>query len=492
MSEALWEIPDSWAWTNLEVVADWSSGGTPRSTEPKFYGGTIPWLTIGDLTEGVVRDSAKSITNLGLENSSAKIVKPGALLIAMYGSIGKLGIAGIECSTNQAIAFTEQVRAEVETKYLFYYLLRARANLNETGKGGTQQNISQTVLKAFPICLPSLSEQRRIVAKLETLLSRVDAAQARLATIPRILKRFRESVLAAACSGKLTADWRVEKPAEESAFTLLERIRKQRRTLRRFGDAEADSETNGLPVSWLVVEIEELTSIQNGRAFPSKQYGQSGVRLLRPGNLHINGQVEWSEKNTACLPKQWSKDYPEFLLGTGELLMNLTAQSLKDEFLGRVCIKTDGVPALLNQRIARFVSHGTDDLRPYLFVYFKSPRFRSYVNTLHTGSLIRHMHSKQVLSHVAPLPPLAEQQEIVRRVEALFKIADALDERYRKAKAHVDKLTQSILAKAFRGELVPQDPNDEPASVLLERIKQKRMPSKSQPTKRRAFSGKPL
>jgi type I restriction enzyme, S subunit len=96
-----------------------------------------------------------------------------------------------------------------------------------------------------------------------------------------------------------------------------------------------------------------------------------------------------------------SKDVCEGLsrihFGSGELLMNLTAQSLKDEFLGRVCINADDVPALLNQRIARFINHGTDDLRRFLFIYFKSHKFRSYVNTLDTGSLIRHMHSKQVL-----------------------------------------------------------------------------------------------
>ena len=83
-----------------------------------------------------------------------------------------------------------------------------------------------------------------------------------------------------------------------------------------------------------------------------------------------------------------------------------------------------------------------------------------------------------------PIPPTAEQQEIVRRVEALFKIADRIEERYQRAKAQVDKLTQSILAKAFRGELVPQDPNDEPASVLLERIKHQKK-SGDQPKKKK-------
>src|SRR5262249_47100602 len=151
--------------------------------------------------------------------------------------------------------------------------------------------------------------------------------------------------------------------------------------------------------------------IQNGRAFPSKQYQDAGIRLLRPGNLHVSGRVEWTNDNTVCLPHSWALDCPDFVLGAGELLMNLTAQSLKDAFLARVCIKGDPQPALLNQRIARFLPHTSADPRPYLLVYFKSRFFRSFVNGLDAGSLIRHMHSKDVARHVVPVPPLDEQQE---------------------------------------------------------------------------------
>jgi type I restriction enzyme S subunit len=466
------QLPKGWTGAKLADIGRWSSGGTPSRSRADYFGSGVPWVKSGDLPDGPILRTAEEITDLGLRNSSAKLMPVGTISMALYGAtIGKLGVLTFPAATNQACANVVPHKELIEKWYLFFYLMYERRILIEKGQGGAQPNISQEIVKSHPIVLAPLNEQRRIVTTLEKLLSRVAAAQSQLANIPRILKRFRQAVLETACSGRLTADWRAESPNEETASALLERIGKRRPRSLRFADAEVDLDANDLPESWLGVRIEELTHIQNGRAFPSNQYKREGVRLLRPGNLHINGQVEWNEKNTACLPKQWGEDHPEFLLGAGELLMNLTAQSLKDEFLGRVCVKTDGVPALLNQRIARFRNHGNDDLRPYLFIYLKSPQFRSYVNTLDTGSLIRHMHSKQVLSHVAPLPPLAEQQEIVRRVEALFKTADALEARYRKAKAHVDKLTQSILAKAFRGELVPHDPNDEPASALLERIR---------------------
>ncbi len=108
MNESLWEIPSKWIWATLNDVAEWASGGTPKSGESKYYNGDIPWLIIGDLNDGLVTTSQKKITKSGLENSSAKMVSVGAILVAMYGSIGKLGIAGIECATNQAIAFTKE------------------------------------------------------------------------------------------------------------------------------------------------------------------------------------------------------------------------------------------------------------------------------------------------------------------------------------------------------------------------------------------------
>ena len=101
-------IPDGWEIKKMPQVVKWGSGGTPKATEKQYYdGGSIPWLVIGDLNDSIVSSSASKITELGLQNSSAKMIPAGTLLVAMYGSIGKLGITGIECCTNQAIAYTK-------------------------------------------------------------------------------------------------------------------------------------------------------------------------------------------------------------------------------------------------------------------------------------------------------------------------------------------------------------------------------------------------
>ena len=138
-------LPSTWITTTLGDSFKWGSGGTPKSGTAEFYDGDIPWLVIGDLNDGVVHDSATKITKLGLENSSAKLVEAGSILLAMYGSIGKLGIAGNPLATNQAIAFTKA--NEVEPLYLFFYLQYVRSKLARLGKGATQLNISQTVIR---------------------------------------------------------------------------------------------------------------------------------------------------------------------------------------------------------------------------------------------------------------------------------------------------------------------------------------------------------
>ena len=197
-------LPTGWKVSSLGDVAKWGSGGTPKANNLAYYGGTIPWVIIGDLNDGVVSETANSITQLGLDESSAKLVPQGTLLIAMYGSIGKLGIAGMDLATNQAIAFAAPMLEIVTSEYLFQYLASQKEIFLASGKGMTQQNISQTMLKSWPIPVPPLAEQRKIVEILEEQLSRLDAALASVRAVREKSARFRRSLLHAAFNGALT------------------------------------------------------------------------------------------------------------------------------------------------------------------------------------------------------------------------------------------------------------------------------------------------
>jgi len=171
-------LPIGWVTKTLGEVAVWGSGGTPRAGNPLYYGGDIPWAVIGDLNDGYVHTTEKLITEEGLANSSAKLVPAGAILIAMYGSIGKMGIANVPMATNQALAFALPKADQVIPQYLFWFLSSQRDIFLSNGKGATQQNISQTLLKSWEMPVPPLEEQKRIVEALGDHLSRLDEALA--------------------------------------------------------------------------------------------------------------------------------------------------------------------------------------------------------------------------------------------------------------------------------------------------------------------------
>jgi type I restriction enzyme S subunit len=167
--EIPFEIPETWAWCRMGNIGSWGAGATPAKGNPAFYkNGEIPWLVTGELNNSVVTETKTKISKVALEKCSLRLCKPGDVLIAMYGAtIGKLAIAGIELTTNQACcACTPHYEYN---KYLFYFLMASKPDLIKRGEGGAQPNISKEKLINYLMPLPPLAEQKRIVAKLEQL-----------------------------------------------------------------------------------------------------------------------------------------------------------------------------------------------------------------------------------------------------------------------------------------------------------------------------------
>jgi type I restriction enzyme S subunit len=194
-----------WQATKLGQVAKWSSGGTPQSGNPKYYGGSIPWCVIGDLTESAVSETAKTITEEGLAASSAKIVNPGTVLLAMYGaSIGRTGMAGIPMATNQAIACAVPI-ASLDPSYLLLYLQSQKRMFIESGKGGAQPNISQTIIKDWEINLPPIDEQKRLLRLAKSFQATAENLNELMRDLEEKYESLRKSLLNAAFTGGLAA-----------------------------------------------------------------------------------------------------------------------------------------------------------------------------------------------------------------------------------------------------------------------------------------------
>ncbi len=436
------ELLQGWVNTALAEIGSWCSGGTPSRSKPEYFGKGIPWVKSGDLPDGLILKTDEEITESGLKSSSAKMLPAGTISMALYGAtIGKLGIMTFPAATNQACANLIPNENLVAEKYAFFYLFSERQTFIELGQGGAQPNISQEIVRRHPIPLPPLNEQRRIVAKLEEVLAKVDTSQQRLAKIPVILKRFRQAVLAAACSGRLTADWREENKVEEWEWSTLSKQDVSVQT-GPFGSAlhKHDYVSNGVPL------INPM-HIREGQIFPNADQSVSETKMkeltryvLRPGDIVLGRR---GEMGRAAVVRA-----PGLMCGTGSLILRATSKNVVPDFL---CL------------------------------LLRSPYTCAFLEEGSVGSTMTNLNQQVVGSLEFPIVSPEEQQEIVRRVESFFTLADQLEARYRTAKTHVDKLTQSILAKAFRGELVPQDPSDEPAAVLLERIRAER--AKTTPAK---------
>lgn len=200
-------LPKTWSIKTLADVADWTSGGTPSSKDSTLYGGNIPWIVIGDLTEGVVLETEKTISKKGLDSSSAKKLPVGTVMVAMYGaSIGRTGVMGKEMTTNQAIACGFPKDEEILGKYLLYFLQSQKNEFIAAGKGGAQPNISQGVVKSWKIPLPPIDEQLEIINEIDSQLERLAQANSATDILSKESNGLRRSLLQAAFTGQLTKE----------------------------------------------------------------------------------------------------------------------------------------------------------------------------------------------------------------------------------------------------------------------------------------------
>lgn len=334
------------------------------------------------------------------------------------------------------------------SKYIFYWIMHPHVQRKITGlyTGSTNQvELNKSLVLGVEAPLPPLAEQKEIAARLDDLLAQVDAIKTRLDAIPAILKRFRQSVLAAAVSGKLTEEWREGKNLE---------VRVDRDNGKGFNEelfAAAKASLFEVPSKWITVPSSKLFSyVTSGSRGWSKYYSDSGALFVRMTNLkYISTTLDMSDVQFVDLPD--SVEGKRSLIAVGDLLISITAD------VGRVAhVSSDIGEAYINQHVA-LARPLCSRYAEYIAIAIASENVgRKQIEALKRGVTKAGLGLDDIRSLAIPLPSEEEALEIVRRVRNLLAFADQVEQRVKDAQAPVNHLTQSILAKAFRGELTEE------------------------------------
>ena len=463
------ELPKGWVSVTLNKVVDKIvGGGTPSKSIPSYYEGDIPWMTVKDMNKSYLTDTIDHITQEAIENSSTNLIPAGIPIIATRMSLGKIVRAGFDSAINQDLKALF-INREVSDLYFEYWYRSQSMKVESLGTGTTVKGVRLEVINALEFPLAPLPEQKRIVEKLDEVLAQVDTIKARLDGIPDLLKRFRLSVLASAVSGKLTEEWRGKRGALGQDLDLIERTKVgliSSKAVKKDLTFELSDNIFDIPDSWAFIKLKALSSKITDGEHKTPKREESGRYLLsarnvRDGYLSLDnvdyvGEEEYQKLRKRCDPNK------------GDILISCSGS------VGRVSlVDTDDKYVMV--RSAALVKVIDDFLmNSYLVYVLQSPELQKRIEESSKSTAQSNLFLGPIKELEIPLPSIEEQKEIVRLVDQYFAFADTIEAQVKKSQARVDNLTQSILAKAFRGELVPQNDDDEPAEVLLERIAQAR------------------
>lgn len=484
--------PQGWCVTSLGEIAAYVNGRAFKPTEWEETG--KPIIRIQNLNDQDAKFNYSSMIH-----EDKYLVNHGDLLFAWSASLGAYIWNGQDAWLNQHIFKVHPLKC-VDKKFLYYLLTDVTAGLYAKAHGSGMVHVTKGKFEATSVFLPPLSEQHRIVAKIEALFSELDKGIESFKTAREQLKIYRQALLKHAFSGKLTEQWRAENQTKlESAETLLERIQteRQQRYQQQLKDWEASdkqgskpkapktllpltaeelAELPALPVEWATIKIDGLLSLEKktmttgpfGTALKKNEHRPSGIPVLGIENI---GNGIFIHGNKIFVSEEKGKELESFSVEANDIVISRSGTVGEickvPDSLGKAYISTNLIRVSLNQKV----------INPDFFVYlFQSGSFvKEQVKNLCKGSS-REFLNQTILSSLAfPLPSLEEQYQIVSEIDSRASMADQLDQTITAALQQAEALRQSILKKAFSGQLVPQDPNEEPASVLLERISTERV-----------------
>jgi len=498
-------LPEGWDVSNLAEISTSVGGGTPSKSDPSYWvEGTIPWVSPKDMkvfdlrtTEDLLNPKALEKLSLVPENSVLVVVRSGILSRTL-----PVALNAVPVTINQDMrAFAPEIG--VNARFIAWQLvLKERSILDRCAKDGTTvASIEGPALASFSLAIAPSNEQSRIVTKLEELLSDLKAGEAELKAANQKLTQYRQSLLKTAMEGALTAKWRTNCSVTETGVQLLERVLIERRNhweskqLAKFKEQgktppkdwqkkypePVQLDTAGLhqlPEGWAWASLDMLGEIASGVAKGSKRDSDVVVRevpYLRVANVQ-RGYLDLSEVKTIYATE---RDITSLTLMSGDVLFNEGGDRDK---LGRGWVWRDEVKECIHQNHVFRMRPYLPELQPELISHHGNTFGKLWFqNAGKQTTNLASINLTMLRSFPVPVPPAIEQLEILEQIQL------QLDSLNRQAQVTEQAIQQcvaqrhNILRAAFSGKLVLQAPDDEPATVLLERIRAERAERAKQP-----------
>lgn len=426
-------LPNNWVLTEIIKIGEVLSG----SGFPKKYQGSVtgnyPFFKVGDISRNVkigetyIEESENRIDENIRRTIKAKILPKNSVVFAKIGEALKLNRRGIlnqDSVIDNNVIGIKSDEMILSHKLLFYFL--KTLDLSEHSAGNAVPSVRKSTIESIEIPLPPRPEQDRIVAKVDRLMAQVETMQKSMERIPQLLKDFRQQVLTQAVTGKLTEEWRKGKDLNE----------------------------------WRLKQLKEISETRLGKMLDrAKNTGQL-VDYLR--NINVRWfHIDFSDVEKLKIEKA---DLHKFTLAQNDILVCEGGEP------GRAALWKYDRKNIIFQKALHRVRLFPDVLPEYFLYHLKNDADNSILRQYFTGTTIKHLTGRQFAKYEVNVPPIEEQEVIVKLVENLFNKADLIEEKYKILKGNIDTLPQSILHKAFKGELVEQLPTDGDAKDLLREI----------------------
>ncbi len=506
-----YNIPESWIKTSIDEVIINQKGKKPNRLEIFEFEYSEPYLDIRAFERKEIRQYADKFSSLIIDENDLVMVWDGAR--SGWVATGMKGALGSTIARFKPFIMPQ--------KYLFYFLSSQFLYLNTNAKGTGIPHVDPQILWGIKMPIPPLNEQNRIVSKIEELFSDLDNGIANLKLAQNQLKVYRQALLKSAFEGKLTEQWRKENNPEP-AEKLLERIKeeqkkryeqelkdwkeevrawekgtkKEKKPIRPSAPIDYPSlkqaEIDVLPIipeNWIWARNNEiLYYVTSGSRDWKKYYSDKGAFFIRTQDIKTN-KLELDGAAFVELPI--NVEGKRSLVQKGGLLMTITGANV-----GKVAYIKDDIPESYVSQSVALMKPINPRVTPFLHLYFQSDVYGAkMISELVYGVGRPVLSLENVREAPVTLCSFEEQEEIISSIDSQFSIIDNLEQTIESGLQKSEALRQSILKKAFEGKLVPQDPNDEPASELLKRIqaeKKKYLEEQKQQKKRKPINTKKM